>query len=94
MTNDNCHFSPHPFPRILCSKFIIIYNMYIIYNNGIIFTFSSSVPPQNMTLSFVIFVIFLPLRRVSRHLSTKKMTIMTNDNCHFPPHTLFCKTLF
>ena len=65
---------PHTPSAKLCSKFIIIYNIYIIYNNDIIFIFSSSVPPQNMTLSFVIFVIFLPSRRVSRHLSIK------NDN--------------
>ena len=59
MTNDNCHFPPHTLSAKLFSKFIIIYNIYIIYNNDIIFIFSSSVPPQNMTLSFVIFVIFL-----------------------------------
>ena len=44
MTNDNCHFPPHTLSAKLCSKFIIIYNIYIIYNNDIIFIFSSSVP--------------------------------------------------
>ena len=46
MTNDNCHFPPHTLSRKLRSKFIIIYNIYIIYNNGIIHTFSSSIPPS------------------------------------------------
>ena len=48
LKNDNydkwqLSFPPHPLGRKLCSKFIIIYNIYIIYNNGIIRIFSSSV---------------------------------------------------
>ena len=46
MTNDNCHFPTHTLSAKLCSKFIIIYNIYIIYNNGIIFIFSLSVSPS------------------------------------------------
>ena len=42
MTNDNCHFPPHTLSAKLCSKLIIIYNIYIIYNNDIIFIIRSS----------------------------------------------------
>ena len=80
---------PHTLSAKLCSKFIIIYNIYIIYNNGIIFTFSSSLPRSEYDTVICHICHLSPVAQGCPDIfSTKKMTIMTNDNCHFPPHTL------
>ena len=56
MTNDNCIMSAGGISGIVTNLTIIIYNIYIIYNDEINLGFFVKVCSRNMTLSFVTFV--------------------------------------
>ena len=61
MTNDSVIFCTHTFAKKSLKKFTIYINIYINIYSDIIYTFFFIHPhPQNMTLSFVIIVIFWP----------------------------------
>ena len=61
MTNDNCHFCVRTFANKSLKKITIYINIYIYIYSDIIYPFFFICPhPQNMTLSFVIIVIFWP----------------------------------
>ena len=58
MTNDSVIFREREFLEIPKNKFIFIYNINIIYKYGLICEYFNNPLSQNMTPSFVIFVMF------------------------------------